>query len=243
MNKGSPLGSEPGATGTSGQRRVRIVLDHPIASDVPAVVSAPRRGAGRLDIGFPASERLPDRVNYLFRTDVRERDGVPVTRVMADGVPLGDPLTDATWRPDFYRLHDVFHLSYAALLNWSPVTRMLLKRKRRSSPVVDENEDGGRAIAVEEGISAFVFGHARSRNFFAGEVGVDSGLLTAIEETVEGLEVARASRGDWAHTILTGFAVWRELVAHGGQGVVHADLDRRVMLFLPGETSGLTSAA
>jgi hypothetical protein len=52
------------------------------------------------------------------------------------------------------------------------------------------------------------------------------------------LEVARSSRGDWAHahTILTGFAVWRELV-------VHADLDRQVMLFLPGETSGLTSAA
>lgn len=77
---------------------------------------------------------------------------------------------------------------------------MLLKRKRRSSPFVDENEDGGRAIVVEEGISALVFGHARHRNFFAGEVGVDNGLLTSIKETVEGLEVARASRSDWAST-------------------------------------------
>lgn len=243
MNKNSSLGDEPGNTGASGLRRVRVVIDLPFASDDPAAVGIIHEATSRFDAGFPAAERLPDRVNYLFRTEVRERDGVPVTKVMADGVPLGDPLTDATWRPDGYRLHDVFHLSYATLLGWSPVTRMLLKCKRRSVPAVDENEDGGRAIAVEEGISALVFGHARRRNFLAGQVDVDDGLLTSIEEMVEGFEVARASRSDWTRTILTGFSIWRGLVAHQGQGVVHADLDRRAMLFLPGGTAVWPSAA
>ena len=243
MNKASPLGDEPGNTGTSGPRRVRVVMENPFATDDPAVVGETGRVVSRFDAGFPDAERLPDRVNYLFRTDVRERDGVSITKVMADGIPLGDPLTDATWRPDGYRLHDVFHLSYATLLNWSPVTRMLLKRKRRSDPAVDENEDGGRAIAIEEGISALVFGHARRRNFFAGQGDVDDGLLTSIEEMVQGFEVARASRRDWVYTILTGFSIWRELVAHEGQGVVHADLDRRAMLFLPGGTAVSTQVA
>ncbi|MFJ8963308.1 hypothetical protein ACIRG5_28375 [Lentzea sp. NPDC102401] len=88
----------------------------------------------------------------------------------------------------------MFHLSYATLLGWSPVTRMLLDRKRRSDPAFDENEDGGRAIAVEEGISALVFGHVRRRRFFEAGGTVDPGLLTSIEEMITGLEVANVSR-------------------------------------------------
>jgi hypothetical protein len=54
-------------------------------------------------------------------------------------------------------LIDVFHLAYAAVLGWSPVTRKLLDRKRRSNPQVDLAEDGGRAIVIEEGIAAMAF--------------------------------------------------------------------------------------
>lgn len=243
VNKDNLLGDEPGNTGASGSHHVRVVLDIPFAPDGLASVGATLGKAPQFDTGFPESERLPDRVNYLFRTDIRERDGILITKVTADGIPLGDSLTDAAWRPDGYRLHDVFHLSYATLLGWSPVTRMLLKRKRRSSAVFDENEDGGRAIAVEEGISALVFGHARRRNFFAGQMDVDDGLLTSIEEMTDGFEVACASRRDWTRTILTGFSIWRALAAYGGQGVVHADLEHQVMVFLPGGTAVLSSAA
>jgi hypothetical protein len=35
-----------------------------------------------------------------------------------------------------------------------------MKRKRRSNPNIDLAEDGGRAIAIEEGISALVFAYA-----------------------------------------------------------------------------------
>lgn len=60
-----------------------------------------------------------------------------------------------------YRFHDVFHLAYAAVLGWSPVLRALLKCKRKSHPWLDENQDGARAILIEEGISTFVFNHAK----------------------------------------------------------------------------------
>ncbi|MFI0349933.1 hypothetical protein [Actinomadura sp. 9N407] len=62
------------------------------------------------------------------------------------------------------RMHDVFHLSYAAVLGWSPVMRSLMRRKRKSDPAIDEAEDGGRAIAIEEGISTMVFSYASRHN-------------------------------------------------------------------------------
>ena len=78
---------------------------------------------------------------------------------------IGDPLTDASHIEDDYRLHDVFHIAYAAVLGWSPVLRSLMKRKRKSNPQVDEAEDGGRAIAIEEGISALVFSYAARHQY------------------------------------------------------------------------------
>jgi hypothetical protein len=47
------------------------------------------------------------------------------------GLNVGDPLTDNSHRPDGYRFHDVFHMSYAVHLGWSPVLRALLKLKRK----------------------------------------------------------------------------------------------------------------
>lgn len=56
-----------------------------------------------------------------------------------------------------YRFHDAFHLAHAAVLGWSPVTRFLLSRKRKCDLRTGEGEDGGRAIAIEKGISALAF--------------------------------------------------------------------------------------
>ena len=44
---------------------------------------------------------------------------------------------------------------------WSPTFRALIKQKRKSDPKVDDAQDGGRAIVVEEGLTAWV-SHKRS---------------------------------------------------------------------------------
>jgi hypothetical protein len=181
---------------------------------------------------FPEVEQLPAALTYDFHTTVR-LDGTPVTQVTANGTPLGDPLTDASWVQDGYRLHDVFHVSYATLLDWSPVTRALLQCKRRSSPTVDENEDGGRAIVVEEGIAAIVFAYAARRNYLRGHNHVDPALLTMIRDTVEHLEVSACGPRRWEQTILTGFTAWRQLRAAGGNGSVIANRDCRQLIFRP----------
>ncbi|HYH75309.1 MAG TPA: hypothetical protein VD735_05110, partial [Candidatus Saccharimonadales bacterium] len=57
---------------------------------------------------------------------------------------------------DGYRFHDALHLGLLAVTGWSPVMRSLLGLKRRSDPIVDTIEDGGRAIVLEEGLFGFL---------------------------------------------------------------------------------------
>ena len=82
-----------------------------------------------------------------------EGDDRQSIRVLINGVPFGEELTDNAYDHDGYRFHDIFHFAYAAVLGWSPITRALLRRKRKSRPLVDEVEDGGRAAVIEEGIA------------------------------------------------------------------------------------------
>ncbi len=173
---------------------------------------------------------MPRHITYEFRTH-RRPDGVPVTLVHRDGRQVGDPVTDACHNPDGYRLHDVLHLSHAALLGWSPVTRALLRCKRRSDPTLDENEDGGRAIAIEEGLTARIFGYAATRNYLRGARYVDGAFLAAITADVGQLEVGIRTTADWEYTILTGFRMWNALHDHDGSGIICADLDNRSMNF------------
>ena len=119
-----------------------------------------RFGASASDVQFDASlpdtEQFPRQFQVDFNT-VHDQDDKPRMLAYYKGEPFGDPLTDNAYERDGYRFHDVFHLAFAAVLGWSPITRSLLKRKRRSNPDVDEVEDGGRAKAIEEGISALIF--------------------------------------------------------------------------------------
>ncbi|WP_423959099.1 hypothetical protein [Candidatus Binatus sp.] len=48
--------------------------------------------------------------------------------------------------PDHYRYHDVLHLGHLVFLGWPPSIRSLLRRKRKSDLMVDDNEDGLRAV-------------------------------------------------------------------------------------------------
>jgi hypothetical protein len=44
-----------------------------------------------------------------------------------------------------------------------------MKLKRRSRPDIDLAEDGGRAIAIEEAVSALVFAYASEHNYLEGK--------------------------------------------------------------------------
>lgn len=188
------------------------------------------------DTKFPDAERIP-RQFELCITELRDGDRV-MMRAEVDGVPLGDTLTDNAHAADGYRFHDVFHAGYAAVLGWSPVLRANLKRKRKSEPLMDEVEDGGRAAVIEEGISAMVFNYARSHNWLAGVSTVDYALLRTIAGMTSHLEVSVRSAGEWEAAILQGYEVFRAVVQNEG-GRVSADLDARRITYLgPLQRSG-----
>jgi hypothetical protein len=187
-----------------------------------------------LPSGGDGYEQLPARLKVDF---IQRKVGSRVVVVQQiKGLNIGDPLTDNSHRPDGYRFHDVFHLSYAAHLGWSPVIRALLKLKRKSKPELDENEDGARAIILEEGISTWIFNHARSgdRNLYADITTgrLDYALLKQIRNMVDGLMVAQCPLWQWENAILDGFRVFRELNENTG-GSVLVDLQRHTLKFTP----------
>ncbi|MEU0509145.1 nucleoside triphosphate pyrophosphohydrolase family protein [Amycolatopsis sp. NPDC006125] len=179
------------------------------------------------DRAFPEHEQLPRQARIEFQ--LRELgDGRTASVMTWNGATLGDPLTDAARVEDGYRFHDAFHLAYAAVLGWSPVMRALMRRKRRSDPATDEAEDGGRAVAIEEGISALVFAYASAHDYLDGVKHVDQQMLDTVRSLVGGLEVSVLRSADWELAILTGFEVWRNLNRAKG-GVVELDADARTL--------------
>ena len=133
------------------------------------------------DAGFPDGERFPRQFSIDFLT-YHDEDDTPKVRVMYKGKQFGDDLTDNAHVKDGYGYHDVIHLAFAAVLGWSPLVRKMLKVKRKSDPKVDQVEDGGRAIATEEGLSAMIFAYARDYNFFEGKSSVSTGAAADDQE-------------------------------------------------------------
>ena len=172
------------------------------------------------DEDFPEAERFPRQMDVSIDS---EGPGRIITLI--NGKRFGDPLRDNRYEDDGYRFHDIFHLSYASVLGWSPTLRALLRRKRKSALRVDEVEDGGRAIVIEEGIAAMVFSYAERRNFLEGAEGVNYDLLRTIKDMTSHLEVSCRTEGDWERAIMTGFDLWRQVRAKG-RGQLHADLEK-----------------
>ena len=143
------------------------------------------------DAELPEGERLPRR----FEVEVIdiEGDAHQHVRLLIDGKPFGAELTDNAYDPDGYRFHDVFHFAYAAVLGWSPITRALLRRKRKSRPLLDEVEDGGRAAVIEEGVVALTFDYARRHHFLDGVAALDFRLLRTIKDMTSHLEVRQCT--------------------------------------------------
>jgi NTP pyrophosphatase (non-canonical NTP hydrolase) len=182
------------------------------------------------DDGFPNGQRLPRR--FAVALAPLPEDSTRVVGTLEDGSALGNLLGDNAYDDDGYRWHDAIHLAHAAVLGWSPVVRMLLGRKRKADPRVDDVEDGGRAIAIEEGISAAVFDYASQREWLDGLHAVDTALLVTFRGLARGLEVRSASLLEWEQAILRGLACWRALRDVNG-GLVTVDLDLRTIEHRP----------
>ncbi|HCD8379686.1 TPA: hypothetical protein ND784_005291, partial [Klebsiella pneumoniae] len=110
------------------------------------------------DINYANYERFPPKMVFVFKEISVSNKKYVIQQ--CQGVNIGDRLTDNKKDKDDYRFHDVFHICYAVHLGWSPVLRALLHLKRKSISSTDENQDGARAIIIEEGISTFIFSRA-----------------------------------------------------------------------------------
>jgi NTP pyrophosphatase (non-canonical NTP hydrolase) len=180
------------------------------------------------DRSFPESERLPRQFSVEI-TETKENDSIKM-QAFINGKQIGNDLTDNSYSEDGYRFHDIFHFAYVAVLGWSPVFRSLFKCKRKSNSKIDEVEDGGRAVAIEEGISALVFSYAKDHDFLEGVTAIDYPFLKTIKGMTYHLEVSQCSLADWQKAIIMGFDVWREVNKNSG-GKVIVDIDNSSIIY------------
>lgn len=193
--------------------------------------SSPLFGPKLFDDGYPTYEQFPRQFEMMVTT-VQSSDGKSRTQLFYQDRRFGDQLGDNAYEDDGYRLHDVFHLSYVAILGWSPVMRGLFNCKRKSIPVTDENEDGGRANVIDEAISALVFAEAKKHSFFEGVNSIEYQVLRTIKDLTAHLEVGRCSGKQWERAILEGFRIWRAL-RENGDGKIVCDLLSSTIEFIP----------
>lgn len=179
------------------------------------------------DEKFMEEERLPQR----FEIKITQRQSGQCYLQWND-VFIGEPLTDNIADPDGYRFHDIFHFAHAAILHWSPTFRALIKQKRKSNQTVDETQDGGRAIVVEEGLTAWIFSQAKELHFFKGRETVSFDLLKGVSQFVQGYEVEACPLRLWERAILQGYEVFRQVRDKTG-GIVIGDRASRTISYKP----------
>ncbi|MFI2819374.1 MULTISPECIES: nucleoside triphosphate pyrophosphohydrolase family protein [Halomonadaceae] len=177
------------------------------------------------DVFFPEEEQLP----RYFEIYISERKSGQ-SYMRWNGVFIGSPLTDNIKNPDGYRFHDVFHFAYAAILHWSPTFRALIKHKRKSDPFYDEAQDSGRAIVVEEGLTAWIYSYSKGLNYFDGHDGVSFDVLKTIQKFIQGYEVEECPLKLWEDAILQGYSVFRKVKDNNG-GIVIGDREKRTLKY------------
>ena len=183
-------------------------------------------------------QKLPRHMTIEF---VEDGSGeIPVVRLMPQGElaerfdherdlerklgQLGDPLDDNAAVDDGYRYHDIIHLAHATVLGWSPVLRALMGAKRKDVGDCDRIEDGARAIAIEEGLAAFIFNYLEPFGFAPDAIGWD--IFKHVQRTVRGLEVASQPLIAWRCAYTQAFRIFVRLYEDKG-GVVECNLDTR----------------
>jgi MazG C-terminal domain len=178
------------------------------------------------DDRFPETQRFPRQFTATFAT--HEYGGLTKCRLIIENEQYGALIDDNAHHADDYRYHDIFHIAHAAVLGWSPVLRALIEAKRRDDADKDRIEDGARAWATEEAVTAMVFELARVWDYFDGAERIDDSILRAAKAVTARLEVGAQPTSEWERAILTGYAAWRHLRDHGG-GTVGVDLDARTV--------------
>lgn len=209
-------------------RRKNLRLSTLAAANLEKTASRWLQPTDRLlfDEAYKDSERLP----RSFTAELRN-DDQGLVNLIIDGRSFGAKLKDNAYESDGYRFHDIFHLAAATMLGWSPVLRALLEKKRKSNASVDEVEDGGRAIAIEEGVSAVVFSYASQHSFFDGVSTIDWSLLRTCHEMTSRLEVGSRTLYEWEQMLLKCYEVWRQVRENGG-GVIQCDLITKTFAFV-----------
>lgn len=183
------------------------------------------------DSNCPVDERFPEEFEIEFVSFVE--DGKNKLKIIdkRDGKLIGDPLTDNSYKDDGYRFHDIFHYGYLAILGWSPVIRKLLSLKRKSKPLVDENEDGARAQITEELISLFTYHHALEHDLLKYSDSVDSGIIKKVQNLVKNTEVKDCSGKQWERAILESYKIFNALRENNG-GRVMVSKKNRSLIYL-----------
>ncbi|MGP4907167.1 hypothetical protein ACTXGW_13545 [Psychrobacter faecalis] len=144
---------------------------------------------------------------------------------------IGGALNDNHQENDNYKYHDVFHLAFAAILHWSPTFRALIKHKRKSNPSIDETQDSGRPIVIEEGLSAWLFSISKQRGIdFTKESSISYDLLKTIQIFVRGYEVEKCPLQLWVKAIIQGYTVFNQVVANKG-GIIIGNRRERTLGF------------
>jgi len=181
------------------------------------------------DSTFGVDEQLPRKFLVSFK-ETKSAD-MPQVQVSVDGKQIGDIINDNSHENDFYRYHDVFHYTFATMLGWSPCTRAMIRKKRKSIPVIDEIEDGARATITEEAISLMIFNEAKKKNFFEKKSKVDKSVLKIIKGMTEPFEVRSRTEQEWETAINKGYEIFRHLVKNKG-GKVRFDMNERIAEYI-----------
>ncbi|WP_396157727.1 nucleotide pyrophosphohydrolase [Flavobacterium sp.] len=180
------------------------------------------------DSDFNELEQLPR--NFIVNFESLKVDSKFKTKVSIDGIQVGDIIDDNSKEIDSYRFHDVFHYTFATMLCWSPCTRAMMKRKRKSLPEIDEIEDGARATITEEAISLMIFNNAKQKDFFKNQTKVSISLLNQIKCLTSSFEVSERSKKEWKYAILKGYSLFNELVNNNG-GRIHFNMIERTAVY------------
>jgi hypothetical protein len=178
------------------------------------------------DHHYGSEEQIPRNFSLTFK-----EVGVGIkgeVRVLFNNKQLGDIINDNSYKDDHYRYHDIFHYSFATLLGWSPCTRAMMKRKRKSNELVDEIEDGARATITEEALSMLIFNEAKRNNYFKDSQKVSRTTLRIIKEMTENFEVNIRTIKEWEQAILKAYSVFRQLIKNKG-GKVEFDALNKVI--------------